>query len=92
MKAIGLSGVNILCVVFVTCPSSSWKGPCVYHSNIRHKKKAVGHWCCGEGEDHAGTKTIPEVQDLVSKIILVLGNAPGHMQDLGFAHPNIQVE
>ena len=24
---------------------------------------AVCQWCCGEGEDHAGTKTITEVQE-----------------------------
>jgi hypothetical protein len=35
---------------------------------------------------------MPEVQESSFKILLVLGNALGHMQDLGFAHPNIQVE
>jgi len=31
-------------------------------------------------------------KNLESKILLVLGNAPGHLQYLGFAHQNIQVE
>jgi hypothetical protein len=31
-------------------------------------------------------------KNLASKILLVVGNAPGHLQVLGFVHPNMQVE
>lgn len=31
-------------------------------------------------------------KNLASKIFLVLGKAPGYLQDLGFVHLNIQVE
>ena len=30
-------------------------------------------------------------KNLASKILLILGNAPGHLQGLGFAHLNIKV-
>ena len=37
-------------------------------------------------------KLLLKFKNLASKILLVLGNAPGHLQELGFAHLNIQVE
>jgi len=35
----------------------------VFITLISDAEKAVSHWCCGEGEDHAGMKSISKVQE-----------------------------
>ena len=51
---------------------------------------AVSQWCHGEGVK-TGFKIVFKYKDLACKVLLVLGNAPGH-PTVGLAHLSIQNE
>ena len=61
----------------------------------RDSEMVVSRRCCGKGEGHVGKvvwKLYLMSKYLAFKVLLVIDNTPGHLQDLGLVHPTIQAE